>query len=400
MIEQSLPLSEKYRPSKLSEVFGQEHAKLVILDFIQNFKKQKKKALLLYGSTGSGKTALVYAAASDLGSEVVELNASDFRNKEQIQEIVGKALEQKSLFSKGKIIFIDELEGVTGWYDRGGLQELVRLIENAKFPVIMICDDPWQDKLKPIRNKAQKVELKALDRSVIIKILIKIAKKEGFSIDEIVFGKIADISEGDARAAINDLQILTSSNKQILEKDVALLGFRERETEIFEALRRVLKTREALYAFDNVDLEPDKIILWLDENLPLEYQGKELERAYDVLSLADVYKTRIIRRQHWRFLVYVNYLISQGIAVAKKQEKIGFTRYQPPTRLLKLWMAKQKQAKRLEIAEKLAKFSHTSIKDSSKSMYLLKVACNNKDFLKNFSEQLKLNEMQVDWLKN
>jgi replication factor C large subunit len=229
---------------------------------------------------------------------------------------------------------------------------------------------------------------------------VRISKKEGFNIDERVFGKIADISEGDVRAAINDLQILTSSNNQILEKDVALLGFRERETEIFEALRRVLKTREALYAFDNVDLEPDKIILWLDENLPLEYQGKELERAYDVLSLADVYKTRIIRRQHWRFLVYVNYLISQGIAVAKKQEKQGFTRYQPPTRLLKLWIAKQKQAKRLEIAGKLAKFSHTSIKDSSKSMYLLKVACNNKDFLKSFSEQLRLNEVQIDWLKN
>ena len=55
--------TEKYKPRKLKEVVGQNEAKVKILDFLKNFHKQRKKALLLYGPAGSGKTCLALASA-------------------------------------------------------------------------------------------------------------------------------------------------------------------------------------------------------------------------------------------------------------------------------------------------------------------------------------------------
>jgi len=92
------PLTEKYRPS-LYEIAGRQETVKQLKDFILLYGKSKgKKAALLYGPSGSGKTILPYALAKKLDYEIIELNASDFRNKEKINSIVGQAIKQKSLF--------------------------------------------------------------------------------------------------------------------------------------------------------------------------------------------------------------------------------------------------------------------------------------------------------------
>lgn len=397
MIEK--PWSEKYRPEKISEIANQEEAKLKLLNFVKNFKKQRKKAMLLFGPTGSGKTALVYALASELKLEILEINASDFRNKQQIQNILGQALKQCSLFAKGKIILVDELEGISGQEDRGGLQELLKLIDTTSYPIILVCIDPSQDKFRPLLKKVEKVELKPLDTNSILKILYRIASKEQITISQNALKKIAELSKGDARAAINDLQTLASTTKNIKDSDLESLGFREKEIKIYEALDKLFKTKDAKNVFNNIDLDLDEIFLWLDENLPFLYHGTELEKAYEMLSLADLYKGRIRKQQHWRFLSYIYDFISQGIALAKKNKKEFFFRYRQPTRLLKIWLVNQKQAKKKEIAKKLASKTHTSVKEAMYDLDFLKIACKNKKFYSIFSQELQLDPEQSEWLK-
>jgi len=395
-----IPWTEKYRPRTLKDFLGQEDAKYFVKEFINNFKSQRKKALLFFGGPGTGKTSFVYALASDLDLEILEMNASDFRNKQQIHDIVGKALEQKSLFGKGKIIFVDELEGISGTKDRGGLQELIRLIDKAKHPVILACNDPWLQKLRSLRTKVQKIEFKELDVFTFMKLISRVVKKEKITISDLALKKLSEASKGDVRAAINDLQALASVSNSITVKDIGTLDFREKEEAVFKAIQRVLKTRDARGAFDAVDLDLDKIFLWLDENLPLDYYGKELERAYEKLSLADLFRRRIIRRQHWRFLAYIYDLVTQGIAVSKQREKEGFTRYKPPTRILKLWIMKQKLAKKRAIAMKLAKQSHCSIKQAMRDLDILKKGLQeNHDIQQQFVDYLSLQEESEWFLK-
>ncbi len=399
--------TEKYRPKKSSEIYGQDESKPKILDFIKNFKKQRRKALLLSGPPGSGKTSLIYALASELNLEIIELNASDFRNKNQIQEVIGKAISQQSLFAKSKVMLIDELEGISGKQDRGGVQELIRLIETTTYPIIMICNDPWQESLRKIKAKSLSIELKALWCSDMMKILKSIAQKENISISDEAIQELIKKTHGDARASINDLQATSLLTKKIDKKDLEFLDSREKETNIIEAIKKILETRQARGAFDQVEkLDFNDFFLWLDENIPSIYQGKELERAYEILSLADVYKGRIHRQQHWRFLVYISALLTQGIAISKEQGKFGefgdrplYIKYKPPSRILKIWMSNQRKLKKKVICEKLAKYIHISKRQAMQDLDYLKLSLRNQNQRQSFIQELKLGPDEAEWLE-
>ena len=374
-----VPWVEKHRPVRLKDVVGNFEAKRKVLDFIKNFSVQRKKAIMLHGPAGTGKTSIAYSIASELGFEVIEMNASDFRTKQQIQDIIGQALKQKSLFSKGKIMLIDEVDGITGTRDRGGLSELIRLIQDAPYPIILIANDAWQSKLRSLRSKSQFIELKPLTKEDFLILFTKIAKKENIKMTNDAIEALSVVTGGDARAAITDLQVLSSLSNEIDKKHIAKLSNREKDESIFQALNLIFKSKSnALGAFDNVqNIDFNDLFLWIDENLPLEYQGKDLARAYDALSKADVFRGRIRRWQHWRFLVYIMALMTQGIASSKEKIKQEFTSYKPPSRILKIWMAKQKQAKRKEMAEKIALATHSSKKRAYKELPFLEIAFKN-----------------------
>ena len=74
------------------------------------------------------------------------------RNKLQLKETLKPAIEQQSLLKKGKIILIDEVDGIVG-EDRGGVQELTDLIESSEYPIILTANDAWTKKLAPLRKK-------------------------------------------------------------------------------------------------------------------------------------------------------------------------------------------------------------------------------------------------------
>lgn len=394
-----LPLTEKHKP-KFDEIACSQEAKSSFKAFIVEFSKQKKKAVLLYGPSGCGKTSATYALAMQLGYEVIELNASDFRNKQEIHEIIGKASQQQSLFSKGKIILIDELEGISGNKDRGGIPEVVRLIELTSWPIVLIANDAWQTKLRPLRSKAILIEFKKTDKTVVAKALAKIAAKEKVSASLEILEAIAVINNCDVRASINDLQLLSALKKPITKLDVASLHVREKDESIFKALQTVLKSKADRNVFDNVqNMDQDDFFLWLDENIPREYKGQELVKAYDALSKADVFRGRIRRWQYWRFLVYIMDLLTYGVSNAKKQVHEGFTSYKPPSRILKIWLAKQKQLEKLSISEKLAKATHSSKKVAKQEINYLKLAFNSKQKIQEIAQELKLEEKEIEWLK-
>jgi replication factor C large subunit len=392
----------KYSPKKSSEIKGQNKAIEELKDFIVNYPKLKKAALV-YGDIGSGKTSSVIAIAKELNLELMEMNASDFRNKEKINSIVGLASQQRSLFFKSKVILVDEIDGLSGRKDRGGLSALLPLIGKSSFPIILTANDPSGSKFSALRKKVKMIEFKQLSYVTIASQLKEICNKEGLEYDEHAINSIAVRSCGDMRAAITDLHTATAGTTKLICENLEGLFERRKEVTLIEGLKRILKTTDiniALAALDNVDEDVDQCILWIEQNLAKEYKkAEDLERAYDALSKADVFKGRIRRWQYWRFLVYVYFLIQAGVAIAKKQKYPGITTYDRPKRILKMWIANRKNDTKKKIAEKLSKNTHYSKKQSFNVVPFIQIISQgNKTLAKEISEELELDEKEKTWL--
>ncbi len=399
-----IPFTKKYSPNALKEIIGQDNSVKELREFVSNYKKQKKKALLLYGPSGVGKTSSVYAISKELGYELIEVNASDSRNKDQIMEKVGSAAKQYSLFGSSKIILIDEIDGLSGNKDRGGLATLTKLIGESAFPIIFTIQNPWDYKFNSLKKKCTLVEFVPLDANDMVKVLIDVCKKDNIKYEESVLKGLARRSGGDFRAALNDLEMLSTGIKEITKESLQELEDRSREESMPNALLKVFKSTDpkiAITAFDSVKEDIDQQFLWIDENLPNEYDKPEdIAMAYDKLSKADVFKRRIRRWQHWRFLIYVNALLTAGVAVSKDEKYKKFVKYKPTGRILKLWWAKQKSLKKKAIAAKIAEKTHSSVRDVVKDMeYFKLIFKKNKEMAKSISEYLDLDKDEIAWLK-
>ena len=233
----------------------------------------------------------------------------------------------------------------------------------------MTCNDVWQSKLSPVRAKSKVVELKQLEIGTIIAILQKIAEKENLNKDIRFLKLIAIKSQGDMRAALNDLQ----SHSSIKELTVDPTEKRDMEENIFHILRRLFKERAPfLDLFEVSSLSLDEILLWIEENIPKEYKNESLAKAYLALGKADVFRGRIYKNQYWRFLEYQNIFQSAGISYAKSAPLSGFTPYEKPKRILKIWLNNQKIEKKKTIAKKYARLVHCSTKRIMRDFSFLK----------------------------
>ncbi len=350
---------EKYRPRTLKEVAGNTSAVSEVARWAEEWKHRlpEKRALLLYGPPGSGKTSTAYALAADLGCECIELNASDWRTKDVIERIVGTASSTGSLKpGQRKLIIIDEVDGIHGRAEYGGLAALKKLITTTTHPIVLIANNPWKLPAE-FRKLTKMVEFRRINQRTVLKVLKKICHAEGIEADEKVLRIIASASSGDLRSAINDLQALAEGRKKLEIKDTEVVSIRDTEVKIFETIQRVLKTENIDRAIDAVsssDEEPSTILSWLAENLPLEYRdAADLARAYAYLSRADVFYGRILRRQDWGLLRYVVELMSAGVALAKKQKYRGYTKYRYPEVFVLLAGRKGEKQKLRPLVEKL-----------------------------------------------
>ncbi|MBW2987166.1 replication factor C large subunit [Candidatus Woesearchaeota archaeon] len=395
------PWVKKYQPASLDNVHGQARAVSQIRKFLDSFKSQKKKALLLHGPAGCGKTSSVVASAKELGYELYEINASDTRNKDAILQLVGNALKQQSLFATNKLILIDDVDGLSGTKDRGGAATLAQLIKKSKFPIIMTANDAYISKLKALKKESTVVTFNALDSDDVFKVLEMVCKKEGIKYDKDALVSLAKKAQGDLRGAINDIETLCRNTKELETDNVIEVSEREKKKSVLNALSIIFKGKNALKAkeaFDSVDENVDEVFLWIEENLPKEYAFDDLGRAFECMSRADVFRGRIRRWQHWRFLVYVISLMSSGVSVAKDKTYKQFISYQRNSRLLKIWIAKQKHAKRKSIAAKIALKTHCSTKTAfSQVPYLLPVF--KRDDCSKLIDWLDLEKEEVEWLQ-
>ncbi|WP_297073984.1 replication factor C large subunit [Thermococcus sp.] len=392
-----VPWVEKYRPRKLSEIVNQEKAIEQVRAWVEAWlhgNPPKKKALILAGPPGVGKTTTVYALAHEYGFEVIELNASDERTYEKIERYVQAAYTMDILGKRRKLIFLDEADNI----EPSGAREIAKLIDKAKNPIIMSANHYWEVP-KEIRNKAQIVEYKRLTQRDIIKALVRILKREGKTVPKEILYEIAKRANGDLRAAINDLQTVVIGGVGNAKE---VLAYRDVEKSVFQALAQIFATdnaKRAKMATLGVDMYPDELLLWIDENVPyVYYKPEDIARAYEAISRADIYLGRAKRTNNYSLWKYATDMMTAGVAVAGVKKK-GFVKIYPPKTIKMLTESKSERTLRDSIVKKVMKEMHMARIEALETLQYLRVIFeNNPDLAAHFTVFLDLSEKEVEFL--
>ncbi|MEM3476804.1 MAG: replication factor C large subunit [Candidatus Micrarchaeaceae archaeon] len=316
---------------ELADILGNSLAINALIEFAREVKKGKlPMPLLIFGPPGTGKTAAVLALAKEYDWNIIEFNASDYRDSETLKNKLVPASNSRSIFGKVNLIFMDEIDELAAKFDNGASSVITSLIHNSKSPIIFTANDRWNKRIVFLRNITNPIEFKSLDSDTIEKVLYKIIASNKFVISKDVVKAIVDRSRGDARSAINDLLAVAN-----VESDEILyyLGIRDRKTDIFSTLDKIFFSNtliSPLIAATSVDIDPDLMIKWIDENIPKRYKDKnDLAKAYDYLAKATIFESRAAKLQIYGFWRYMNILMSGGVALSKsvypsKIEKYSF----------------------------------------------------------------------------
>ncbi|MEK6843482.1 MAG: replication factor C large subunit [Candidatus Micrarchaeota archaeon] len=358
---------QKYAPLTLKEIAGNEDAKEEMRKWALEIERGKKAPpLLLHGTYGVGKTSAARALANEMGWDILETNASDLRDSENLKKLYGMSSTTTSLFGNRRLILIDEIDSVS---DRQEFAALMQIIKDSEQPIALIANDIWDQKLSSIRFICKQIEFRKINSASIRKKLAEIELLENITDGEIA-ETIAKNASGDIRGAINDLQATQNSiYSETINK-------RDRESNIFEAVRAVFKTMkysEALKAGEGYNTsEYDLFIKWLDENIALEYEDiAEQAMAYHWLSRGDIFKGRIMARQNWGYLKYVYAISTAGVALSKKDTYRKFSKYQFPSAIKMLGQTKKNRDLLKGLKRRLAKKIHVSLDDAREFLPIL-----------------------------
>ena len=398
---------EKYRPKDISEIIGNEAAKTTFTNWLEKGKKRKKKAVLLHGPAGVGKTALVNAASNQFGFTIIEMNASDTRTEKAINK-VGKpatsyaALDQFSAETKGNILFLDEVDGVFGQQDRGGIGAIVKIVKESLVPVVMAANDTDLKKLKPLKKVCLLIRFQPIRIPLIITMLRKICLKENIEAEFEALERIACNSQGDMRSAINDLQSAAAGKNILSVQDTAFLNFRNKDVGIYETLKGVFSAesvKEAAALINQSSVDYDEFLLSVSDNLPFRYSDStELAVAYDIVSRADVFRGRV-GTENWRLLKYFFNLLAEAVTVSPKSFK-PFKFVFPPIRIMTLFWTKPKRAKLESICAKIALKCHISQTTAKNDVIPFIKTIMEKEKATPIINWLKLGSDEVEYLTN
>lgn len=397
MLRNEILWVEKYRPKKIQDIIGNEEAKATFAEWLQN-KHHNKKAVLLYGPPGVGKTALVNASAKEYDFTIIEMNASDTRSEKAVNAVAKPATSYKALdnFSgttktRGNMLFLDEVDGIAGNQDRGGVSAIIKIVEESLVPVIMAANDPDISKLRPLKKVCLLVRFQQVRIPLIIALLQKICLLEHVKAEFEALERIAKNSRGDVRSAINDLQSLSEQNHTLTLQDTMMLRSRNKALSMDETLRgfftaESIAEASRLLSYSNVNY--DDFLLSVSDNLPKRYiDPNELAKAYNLVSQADVFRGRI-GTENWHLLKYFYNELAKAASVNNVSYK-PFEFISPPIRIITLFWTKGKRTMLNNICLKIGAQCHVS-KETAKNDFI--------PFIKVILQKKKSSGL-VDWLK-
>lgn len=215
--EKESPLAARLRPRNLDEVVGQKHIIAKDKLLYRAIKADKISSIIFYGPPGTGKTTLAKVIAGTTSSEFMQINAT-VAGKKDMEEVVTKAKELQGMYSKRTILFIDEIHR----FNKGQQDYLLPFVEDGTIIIIgATTENPYFEVNGALISRSMIFELKPIEPED-IKILIHRAledKERGMGafdavIEEDALEALADISGGDARHALNAIELAVMTTER------------------------------------------------------------------------------------------------------------------------------------------------------------------------------------------
>jgi replication factor C large subunit len=297
--------SEKYRPKNITQMVGNEQPRSTIVEWFTKWKKGTKP-ILLVGPPGTGKTTIATLTAKHFGYDMIELNASDVRNKSKINEILSPVLGSESVLGTPMMIFIDEVDGIHSRADYGGAETLIRIIKESTVPIVLAANSDISDKMRNIKKAVKTIYFKQLPPRLLKVYLEGILKKEHKTLGPGSLFSVIDKSRGDIRSMINLAQSMVTGFNPKTEKSFQNLNVEEGINAFFKA-KSIEEARGILIA-TNIDPR-EKISAFYSSILTSNIKNKEKSRMLEIIADADVLYGRIRRTQQWRLLRYLNEIL-------------------------------------------------------------------------------------------
>ena len=311
--------SEKYRPQCMIELVGNEDSRKLFVEWFQKWRKGTKP-LLIVGPPGTGKTTLANLASRDFGYDMIGLNASDVRNKKNIQEILEPILGNQTVLGE-PMIFIDEVDGIHGRSDYGGVEALINILKEATIPIILAANYDKSDKMKKIKKAVTTIYTRPLSPRLLRLYLNMILEKESAKINPGNLIKLISESNGDIRSLINSAQALVTGFEPLMEKSFESLDVEDGINAFYKA-KSINEARGVLYS---MRIDPrEKINAFYSSIISSGASNLELDASLQIISDADILFGRIMKTQEWRLLRYLDAIL---LNLYKKDSVVRYSRY-------------------------------------------------------------------------
>ena len=209
-MESESPLASRMRPTSLEEVVGQQHIVGKDKLLYRAIKADKLSSIIFYGPPGTGKTTLAKVIANTTSAEFMQINATS-SGKKDMEEVVAAAKNNQGMYGKKTILFIDEIHR----FNKGQQDYLLPYVEDGTIILIgATTENPYFEVNGALLSRSVIFELKKLSKEDIRTLLLRaISDKEkgmgayNAAIDDDALEFLADVSNGDARAALTALEL-------------------------------------------------------------------------------------------------------------------------------------------------------------------------------------------------